>query len=136
MPDNLTFAKTFNTLEQAINVTQQRHSLVAANISNLDTPGFKAKDIDFKAALANAMESGDGNTITKTDSRHFDLGINSGATALEAVEQETEFDGINWVSIDDEMNKLAENKLMYQASVEALMRKMNLLKHVIKQGGI
>ena len=135
MPDNLTFAKTFNTLEQAINLTQQRHSLIAGNISNLDTPGFKAKDIDFKATLAEAMESSKGHNPIKTDSNHFDIGLNPGDNTTEPFEEEAEFDGINWVSIDSEMNKLTENKLMYRASVEALMRKMALLKEVIKEGG-
>lgn len=135
MPDNLTFVKTFNTLEQAINITQQRHSLIAGNISNLDTPGFKSKDIDFKAALTKAMESSEENNLMKTDSRHFGLGINPGDSAMEPFEDGTEFDGINWVSIDNEMNKLAENKLMYRSSVEALMRKIALLKEVIKEGG-
>ena len=135
MPDNLTFAKTFNTLEQAINLTQKRHSLIAGNISNLDTPGFKAKDIDFKAALAKAMESSEGSNPVKTDSNHFDIGLNPGDSTTEPFEEEAEFDGINWVNIDTEMNKLAENKLMYRASVEALMRKMTLLKEVLKEGG-
>jgi len=135
MPDNLTFAKTFNTLTQAINITQERHSLIAGNISNLYTPGFKAKDIDFKAALTRAMESSEGHNLMKTDSKHFDLGINSGGSAMDSFEEDVAFDGVNWVNLDNEMNKLAENKLMYKSSVEALMRKITLLKEVIKEGG-
>ncbi len=39
---------------QALTLEAQRNELLAANIANVDTPGFKARDLDFKAALAAA----------------------------------------------------------------------------------
>ena len=134
MPDNLSFKKTFRALEDAISIAQQRQVLIASNISNLDTPGFKAKDIDFKTALARALESGPELNLVRTNPGHIDLGINS-ENRIEPFEEESEYNGINWVDIDNEMKKLKGNNLMYRTAVETRLRKIAILKEVIKDGG-
>jgi len=134
MPNNFSFNKTFRALEQAISITQQRHTLIAGNISNLDTPGFRAKDIDFKKAMTRALESGPELNLVKTDSGHIDAWKNN-AHGIETFEEEDEYNGINRVDIDNEMRKLTENKLMYRTAVEVLLRKIAILKEVIKEGG-
>ena len=53
MPDKLSFGTTFGALEKAISIAQQRNSYITSNISNVDTPDYKPKDIDFKRELAN-----------------------------------------------------------------------------------
>jgi len=134
MPDKLSFSKTFRALEDAISITQQRHTLIASNVSNLDTPGFRAKDIDFKTAMARALESGPELNLARTSPKHIDLGMDA-AHRIEPIEEEGEYDGINWVNIDNEMRKLTENKLMYRTAVEVLLRKIAILKEVIREGG-
>ncbi len=44
-----------STLRSALGVRGHRQELLASNIANADTPHFKARDIDFSAALANAL---------------------------------------------------------------------------------
>jgi flagellar basal-body rod protein FlgB len=39
---------------QALGLREQRTELLARNLANADTPGYKARDMDFRAALANA----------------------------------------------------------------------------------
>ena len=46
------FAATLNQLERSLDVRLMRHNLLAANVANADTPGFRPKDLDFTAALA------------------------------------------------------------------------------------
>jgi flagellar basal-body rod protein FlgB len=134
MPDNVSFAKTFLALERAIEIAQQRHTHITSNISNLDTPNYKAKEIDFERALAQAMESDHGFNLDKTHKGHIDMGINASGR-IEPFEEEGEWNGFNWVEIDKEMTKLMENNLMYRTAIESLLRKMNTLKEVIKEGG-
>ncbi len=134
MPNNLSFNRTFRALEQAISITQQRHTLIASNVSNLDTPGFRAKDIDFKSAMATALESDSGLNLAKTNSAHIDPGKNY-SHGIRTFEEEDGYNGINWVDIDHEMKKLTENKLMYRTAVETLLRKIAILKEVIREGG-
>jgi flagellar basal-body rod protein FlgB len=134
MPDKLSFESTFDALERATIITQRRHSLITANISESDTPYYRPKELDFKKALAEAMEPAAKAPMAKTDPKHLspDPGPVQG---MDGVEEESEWNGFNWVNIDKEMTKLTENDLMYRTATEALLRKITLLKEVIREGG-
>lgn len=134
MPDKLSFSKTFQALERTIGLSQKRHAVVSSNISNIDTPGYRAKDIDFKAALNRVLESGKELDLARTNPGHIDF-EQSGAGGVEAVEEKGEWNGYNWLNIDREMTKLTQNNLIYRTSVETLLRKMAILREVIKEGG-
>jgi len=134
MPDRLSFQHTFQALVQAIGLTQKRNSLIASNISNLDTPNYRPKDIDFKSAMAQALESESNVQMKMTHPRHMDI---SSQKAMEAdlFEEKGEWNGINWVDIDQSMVKLTENSLLYRVATETLLRKIAMMKEVIKEGG-
>jgi flagellar basal-body rod protein FlgB len=134
MPDKVTFAKTFLTLERAIDIAHQRNTHITSNISNVDTPNYKPKEIDFEQALCQALQSQRGLALARTNSRHIDLGIDE-LGRVEPFEEEGEWNGFNWVEIDKEMTKLMENNLVYRTAIETLLRKLTLLKEVIKEGG-
>ena len=61
------------------------------------------------------------------------MGMNSSGN-IESFEQQCEWDDFNRVEIDKEMTKLMENNLMHRLSVESLLRKIDLLKEVIRDG--
>lgn len=134
MPDKISFNNIFKTLEQAISITQQRHGVIASNISNIETPSYKAKDIDFQAALQQAMTSQGHLNLVRTDPGHMAPAAN-GSQTFEAEEMEEDWNGYNWVSIDREMTRLTENNLLYRSAVELLMRKIASIQNVIKEGG-
>ena len=134
MPDKLSFGKTFYALEKAIDIAQQRNSVITSNISNLDTPAFKPKDINFKNELERALETNHKRGLARTDPRHISMQMNDDQM-IEPYEEQGEWNGYNWANIDSEMTKLTENNLVYRTAVEALLRKMNLLKEVIREGG-
>lgn len=131
MPDKLSFGKTFYALEKAIGLAQQRNAVITSNISNLDTPGYKPKDINFKSELERAIETNHKTDLARTDPRHISMQMN-GDQIVEPYEKQGEWNGYNWADIDSEMTKLTENNLVYRTAVEALLRKMNLLKEVIR----
>jgi flagellar basal-body rod protein FlgB len=134
MTDKASFMKTFQTLETALQIAQKRHGLIASNISNLDTPEYRAKDIDFKETLERALEGDQGSRLVKTHPDHISL-QNNRSVQFEAREDDEEFNGINYVNIDKEMTRLTQNNLIYRTAVEGLLRKMSLLREVIKEGG-
>ncbi len=134
MPDQLSFEKTFLALEKAISLAQQRHTYIASNISNIDTPNYRGKDIDFKGALARALESDHEIRLARTDPAHIDFSGNN-VQGVEPFEENGQWNGHNWVNIDKEMTKLIENNLMYRTTIEAFLRKIALLKEVIREGG-
>jgi flagellar basal-body rod protein FlgB len=134
MPDKLSFGKTFYALEKAISISQQRNAVITSNISNLDTPEYKSKDINFKSELAKALETNHQKDLVRTNPRHISMQKN-GEQMIEPFEEQGEWNGYNWANIDSEMTKLTENNLVYRTAVEALLRKMSLLKEVIREGG-
>ena len=134
MTDKLSLNKTFRLLENAMNVSKQRHSLLVNNVANLDTPGVKAKDLDFKAAMDRALNGSQGMDLAKTDSGH--MGPPAGPiSSADIVEEEGEWNGYNWMNVDQVMTKLTENNLIYKTAAEALLRKIAIMKEVLREGG-
>lgn len=131
------FDQSFQALEKAIDISRKRQGVIASNISNLDTPGYKAREIDFQGILEKAMsadENMSGTPMTRTHANH--LGDREeGGVDVEIHESPAAFDGLNWVGVDSEMKKLMENKLVYQTAVEAMMRKITIIKETIREGG-
>ncbi len=134
MTDKLSFSGTFKLLENAMNVSKQRHSLLVSNVANLDTPGVKAKDLDFKSAMQKAMNSSQQVRMTQTDSGHITPPANA-LNSTEIVEEEGEWNGYNWMNVDQVMTKLTENNLIYRTAAEALLRKIAIMKEVLREGG-
>jgi len=58
---------------QALALEAQRTDVLAANLANVDTPNYKARDMDFKAALAAASGQGDASSLTLTTTQPTDL---------------------------------------------------------------
>ncbi len=134
MLDKLFSQKAFQTLEKTIRITRQRHEVVSSNIANIETPGYRAKDIDFKTALAGASGAGRGFKLVRTDAQHMGREMNS-AQQIEPFVDPSEWNGFNWINIDNEMTKLTENNLMFRAGVELIKRKIARIKEVIREGG-
>jgi flagellar basal-body rod protein FlgB len=126
--------KTTRALAAALKYRQQRQELIASNIANAETPGYKAKKIDFEDALARALDTDEQQTLKTTDSRHFNVG-GGGFNNLQPEVYE-DANGIvspdgNNVDRDAEMADMAENKIMYDASVQLLNKKLGLMKYAV-----
>ncbi len=132
MPTDKIFGGTFNTLEKSLDILNKRHTLIAGNIANMDTPSYKPREIDFKEALGNAMNNKTVGMI-QTHPLHFGR-INEYSVYVDVATDQSS-NGLNWVDIDKEMTKLAENNLMYRTGVEVLLKKLAGLKHAIIEGG-
>jgi flagellar basal-body rod protein FlgB len=128
---------TIQALEASLKYRQLRQELIASNIANAETPGYKAKKIDFEEALARALDVDDELKMKTSDSKHFNVG-GGGFNNLQPEIYEdsngiTSMDGNN-VDRDQEMAEMAENKIMYDASVQLLNKKLGLLKYAIGSG--
>jgi flagellar basal-body rod protein FlgB len=116
-------------LGKALKISAKRQGILTADVANLDTVGFKPKDIDFKTALDNAMDSGQSGNLTRTDPRHYAGGLPAGASEAAHVEVSSQT-----MNIDQEMTRLAENNIQYRTSLEMLLRKMSMVKTAITEG--
>ena len=105
--------------QTALNARAYRQQVIASNIANADTPNFKARDVDFRAALAGALGGKTSDVAMKTTSARHIAGAASGtfdASLKYRNEEQGAVDG-NTVNMDVERAAFAENSVQYQASV-------------------
>jgi flagellar basal-body rod protein FlgB len=103
----------------ALAVRSQRMGVLASNIANASTPGFKAKDIDFKSALASMEADGIGG----------DRGI--AAATKYRVPLQTSMDG-NTVELNEEQTAFAENAVQYQTTLSFLNGRIGQITRALK----
>ncbi|MGL6000674.1 MAG: flagellar basal body rod protein FlgB [Plesiomonas sp.] len=131
------------SFDQALGVHQytpglrnQRTEILASNIANADTPGYKARDMDFSQALDQAVTQASSNlqrsSLSMTDERHISAASDfSGTTAYRIPNQPDAGDG-NTVDLQVERNLFMENSIEYQASLQFLGGKFSGLKKAIR----
>lgn len=126
--------KTIDALATALNFRQMRQEILASNIANAETPGYKSKRIDFEAALARALDVEGTNKILTQDGRHFDVGgggIEDVAPEIYEDPNGQASENGNTVDREKEMALMAENKLMFDAAVQLLNKKLALKKYIL-----
>ena len=117
--------------ENALRFRAHRNQVLASNIANADTPNYKARDLDFGAALKNAQSQTLGLTRT-SDAHHEAWGTTrSGGKLVYRVPTQPTLDG-NTVEADVEQAKFAENAVQYRASLRFLDGSIRTLKYAIK----
>lgn len=121
-------ANHLNLHAQALQLREKRNGVLASNIANAATPGFKARDMDFQAALSQAVGSG---TMETTHKNHMSVGNAGGAGMLYRKPTTSSLDG-NTVEIAVEQMEFAKNTTRYQSSLEFLNRKIRGLNRAIK----
>jgi flagellar basal-body rod protein FlgB len=126
--------KTLKALATALNFREMRQELISSNVANANTPGFKAKKMDFEEALARALDVDGQMQMGVTDERHHIVG-NGGFNNLEPEIYDNP-NGVvsengNTVDVEAEMAQMAENKLMYDALVQLINKKMGIMKYAI-----
>lgn len=118
---------------RVLTAASQRMELLAANMANADTPNYKARDIDFKAALQSAGESSTV-SMTATHSGHIQGAAAGGrADALYRIPDQPTLDG-NTVDAQKESAAIAETATRYQASLTFLDQRIRGLRMAITGG--
>ena len=130
----ISFDKAFGLHPAAMLVRDRRSEVLAENIANADTPGYKARDIDFQQALSNARARQSG-AIMRTHEQHFDISTSlRHESKFRNPDQPDTGDG-NSVDIHRERNAFMQNSLEYQASLGFLNSRISGLKKAITGGG-
>lgn len=113
----------FGIHEQALVVRAKRAEVLAANIANADTPGYKARDIEFKTVMQQVQQPAA--TLKVTHSQH--IGNQTGgvhAALAYRIPSQPSLDG-NTVEVQAEQARFAQNALDYQASVQFVNGKIS-----------
>lgn len=118
--------------EAALIHRARRTEVLAANLANADTPNFKARDLDFAAALDDSLAAAA--KLAVTNSRHLDGGAALDQAALKYRNPyQPSLDG-NTVEADLELARYAENAVSYQASLMFVNGKINTLRLALTGG--
>ena len=122
---NSLFSKTVGMLSDLVGARSQRHQVLASNVSNIDTPGYEPKDVDFQ----NLVESMQGKAVrmSRTNRKHLPASAPGGANLSVVTTGDK-------VDMDRQMVSIAENHLMHNAAIEMLARKFRGLQNVLREG--
>jgi len=127
------FDSAIGGMHQVLDLRSEQHALTASNIANADTPGFKAKHLDFEHALSDAMDRGDRLTLQRTEAMHLEPGGAFDPNVVELEPTPWSADG-NSVLAERETARLQENALMYRAVSTGLSKKLAMLKFAASDG--
>jgi flagellar basal-body rod protein FlgB len=105
-------------LQGYLELTNQRQQMIASNMANVDTPGYRTKDLDFQSAMQQVVNEGGGHMET---------------ASLEVPELPERPDGNN-VNIDRESMLLSQTQLQYQLGVQMVKQEFHKLFSAIREG--
>lgn len=129
----INFDKALGIHPQALQVRGQRAQVLANNLANADTPGYKARDLDFKGVLQGQVElSNSKSAMQVTDKQHIaGQALTADNASLYRVPQQPSLDG-NTVEEQVEHAAFMENNLAFQASFTLLNKKFSGLMTAIR----
>ena len=110
---------------------QQRQRLLAENVANADTPNFQPRDLVRPSAQALVAGTNPGVTLARTNPGHISAAGGNTTFQLERKSASETRPAGNAVSLDDEMLKVAQNQMDYQAATSLYTRSLGLLKTAI-----
>lgn len=139
MPIEGIFNTTVDVLGKSIDLRARNQNLISSNVANAETPNYVPKTLAFEDELQGALKGGAKGTPAMTNARHLPLkGASSRLQSVTGRVVETPSkspgkDG-NAVELENEMSKMAENQIMYNASVQILSKKFEGLKTALREG--
>lgn len=126
----ITFDNALGIHEHALNARVRRAEVQANNLANADTPGYKARDVNFQAMLDQAQAS-QGFEMTRSNEAHMGFGSSgSDSELLYRVPHQPSLDG-NTVDAQQEQSRFMRNAMEYQASFQFLSSKFSGLSKAI-----
>lgn len=124
-------------LEKALSASWLRNEAISENIANVDTPGYKRKDVNFQDYLKAAMNK-DSIAGIISHQKHIPINGNSINNINFRVTRDynstsMRMDGNN-VDIDAEMAELAKNQILYNSLATLINKEYEMLKTAIREG--
>ena len=125
------FDDVFGIHERALVLRSQRAEVLAANLANADTPGYKARDFDFKALLSEEMGQGERMRTTHPSHIQTEAGPVPPAQLLYRVPTQPSLDG-NTVNTEQEHAAFSSNAIEYQTSLSFVNSKISGVRKALK----
>lgn len=120
--------------QKALDIRNDRMEVIAGNLANANTPGYKAKDIDFQQAMSQAKLQ-QGQSLTRTNEKHIAGSVKGGYDIDFRVPTQPDTGDGNTVEVQKERNAFLDNGLRYQATLQFLDGKLKGMKKAVSGGG-
>lgn len=118
---------------KAMQVRTDRMEIIAGNLANANTPGYKAKDLDFQKVMQRAQFASEHNLV-RTHENHLKGSMQaSGDVQFRIPNQPDTGDG-NTVDVQQERNAFLDNGLRYEAGLDFLNGKIKGMKKALSGG--
>ncbi|ENM3928844.1 flagellar basal body rod protein FlgB [Vibrio cholerae] len=127
----ISFDKALGIHQHTVGVRERNSEVIATNIAQANTPGFKSKGMDFQKALQ-AANSGASVSLSRTDSRHIPASSTVSGEILYRVPTQPDTGDGNTVDVDLERNLFMQNQIRHQASLDFLGGKFKNLTKSLK----
>jgi flagellar basal-body rod protein FlgB len=121
-------------LQKALDASSLRQQVISNNISNAETPGYKAKQVVFEDILKKHLSNQTNFVGTRSDVRHLEIGNPADIPAGKIVENTNSViqNNGNNVDIDEEMTRMGKNSLWYYTLTEQINSEFQQLSIAIK----
>lgn len=116
-----------NVLDKAADASWTRNTVIANNIANDDTPGYKRKDVHFESYLISAIAGTDN---LDEDIQNLDLTTLNASTYVDKSTLSYRIDGNN-VDMNTESAYLAKNQIRYYALLDSMTQEFSRLREVV-----
>ena len=141
MPIDNLFGSTIDLISKNLDLRAKNQMYIAANVANAETPNYRAKTFSFEDQLKDALKNKDAGFMAAVPAnpRHIPLkGIARKLDDVDGTVDESQANGLgrdgNGVDLEREMGRMAENQILYNASIQILAKKFDDLKYAIKGG--
>jgi flagellar basal-body rod protein FlgB len=135
MYEGLFQSTTIPILEQVVNFSQARHTVLAGNIANLGTPGYRARDLsveDFQSRLREAIETRHKPTRSMSLGNRTDERTPAMASVAEDVETILYHDDSN-VGMEHQVMEMVKNQMQHNLALTIMSNQMKLLETAISE---
>ncbi len=121
--------------QKAVNIREEKMEVISGNLANANTPGYKARDIDFRQAMESARSVQQQGSLHRTHDKHMggSLNVNSFDIEYRIPNQPDTGDG-NTVEVQAERNAFLDTGMRYQASLQFLEGKLKGMKKALSGG--
>ncbi|MDO7085094.1 flagellar basal body rod protein FlgB [Pseudocolwellia sp. AS88] len=126
----ISFDKAFGIHPESLALRSKQAEVVAGNIANADTPGYKAKGMDFEKMLSQAAQKQQ-TGMSRTHEKHLDVSIPASSGLEFRMPNQPDTGDGNTVDVQLERNLYLDNSMRYQASLQFLTGKIQGLKKAI-----
>ena len=114
----------------ALNGLSTKGEVIGNNLSNIDTPGYRAEDVDFRSALRRAVNSNRSLQMVSTNKGHLASPASNNPLQVQMRKGGTVRADGNNVDVDVELTQMSETVIEYQAMTQLLSKKFALLKSI------